>query len=118
MLERPLYLLDDRARIRMENIDLFNKGTSQILVATASMEEGIDIQACNVVICFDKFHNVKSHVQRAGRARDESAMIFYFENDPDTSIRNASVIEGAGRVILAESSCSFSKFGRVSNLVL
>jgi len=84
-------------RIRKENLDKFNSGMSKILVATDSMEEGIDIQACNVVISFDKFHNIKSHIQRAGRARDASAAIFYFENDPDKAIRDASVMSGVAR---------------------
>merc|ERR1712136_706417 len=93
----PTVWFDGRGRIRKENLDKFNSGMSKILVATDSMEEGIDIQACNVVISFDKFHNIKSHIQRAGRARDASAAIFYFENDPDKAIRDASVMSGVAR---------------------
>ncbi|CAK0903088.1 unnamed protein product [Prorocentrum cordatum] len=52
--------------VRNANLEAFNVGRVGMLVATSSLEEGIDIQKCNVVIRFDIFHNVKSHVQGAG----------------------------------------------------
>ncbi|CAK0903086.1 unnamed protein product, partial [Prorocentrum cordatum] len=63
--------------VRNANLEAFNVGRVGMLVATSSLEEGIDIQKCNVVIRFDIFHNVKSHVQGAGRARDKNARIYY-----------------------------------------
>ena len=55
------------------------------LVATNSIEEGIDIPACNVVVRFDAFHNVKSHVQGSGRCREagKGGLVIYFENEPE-----------------------------------
>ena len=55
------------------------------LVATDSIEEGIDIPACNVVVRFDAFHNVKSHVQGSGRCRGagKGGLVIYFENEPE-----------------------------------
>ncbi|CAE7206024.1 dcl1 [Symbiodinium sp. CCMP2592] len=55
------------------------------LVATSCLEEGIDIPSCNVVVRFDKFDNVKSHVQGTGRCRGagKGGLVIYFENDPE-----------------------------------
>ena len=39
------------------------------MIATSICEEGIDIAACNVVICFEPPPNLKSFIQRRGRAR-------------------------------------------------
>lgn len=45
------------------------KGTKNLIIATSVCEEGIDITACNLVICFEPPPNLKSFVQRRGRAR-------------------------------------------------
>ena len=47
-----------------------------ILISTDVVEEGIDISACNTVICFDPPPNLKSFVQRRGRARDAKSKYF------------------------------------------
>ena len=44
-------------------------GRKNLIVTTNALEEGIDVSACNVVICFDKPPNLKSFIQRRGRAR-------------------------------------------------
>ena len=84
--------------IRDHHLAEFKNGTKRYLVATASMEEGIDVGDCNVVIRFDVFHNVKSHIQGAGRARKEGSRIFYFENDYEEEERNAEKMKQAARL--------------------
>ncbi|KAK3934201.1 RNase3 domain-containing protein [Diplogelasinospora grovesii] len=37
--------------------------------ATSVLEEGIDVAACNLVVCFDEPSSLKAFVQRRGRAR-------------------------------------------------
>mmetsp|Transcript_25129 Transcript_25129/g.64219 ORF Transcript_25129/g.64219 Transcript_25129/m.64219 type:complete len:451 (-) Transcript_25129:46-1398(-) len=59
------------------------------LVATAALEEGIDVPEVNSVIRFDRFELVRQHIQGAGRARADDARIFYFENDPKLMVRMA-----------------------------
>ncbi|CAK7275411.1 Dicer-like protein 2 [Sporothrix epigloea] len=44
-----------------------------LLVATSVIEEGIDIPDCNFVICVDEVTNLKSFIQRRGRARDKNS---------------------------------------------
>lgn len=68
-------------------------------MATDSIEEGIDIQTCNVVVRFDAFHNVKSHVQGTGRCRGfgSGGLVLYFENDPEEYICQAKSVEAIAR---------------------
>jgi ERCC4-related helicase len=40
-----------------------------VVIATNVLKEGIDLIACNVVVCFDQPSNIKSFIQRRGRAQ-------------------------------------------------
>ena len=44
-----------------------------LLISTTVVEEGIDISACNNVICFDQPNNLVSFIQRRGRARSSKS---------------------------------------------
>jgi ERCC4-related helicase len=51
-----------------------------LVVATSVLEEGIDIPSCNTVICFDEPPNLKSFVQRRGRARKSESKLILMQN--------------------------------------
>ncbi len=64
-------LLDPRAMC--ETLDDFRNRRKNLIISTDVLEEGIDITACHMVICFDKIPNLKSFIQRRGRARQEKS---------------------------------------------
>ncbi|KAL1457882.1 hypothetical protein WDU94_008064, partial [Cyamophila willieti] len=61
----------------------FNKGHTNILVATDVLEEGIDIQSCNLVIKFDPPQHTRSYVQSKGRARSHGSQYIVMVNEND-----------------------------------
>ncbi|KAF3402139.1 Dicer-like protein 2 [Talaromyces pinophilus] len=70
-------------------------GKTNVLIATNVLEEGIDVPACNVVICFDPPKDLRSFIQRRGRARDRQSRLVLFidENDDDGLAKWASMEE-------------------------
>ncbi|KAL8159220.1 hypothetical protein V2J09_000757 [Rumex salicifolius] len=50
-------------------IDEFRAGKVNVIVATSILEEGLDVQSCNLVIRFDPSSNICSFIQSRGRAR-------------------------------------------------
>lgn len=59
-------------------LENFHKGKCQVLVATTVLEQGIDVVACGVVICFDGVKSIKSIIQSRGRARKSSSKFLVF----------------------------------------
>lgn len=51
----------------------FRAGKKNLVIATDALEEGIDVAACNLVICFNTPASLKSYIQRRGRARMQAS---------------------------------------------
>lgn len=55
-------------------------GRRNLVISTSALEEGIDVTVCNQVVCFQVPPNLKSFIQRRGRARkSESTYAIMFE---------------------------------------
>lgn len=71
--------------MQRDTLEEFKAGRKNLIIATDVLEEGIDVSACNMVACFDKPANLKSFVQRRGRARHkESTFAIMVSTDDET----------------------------------
>lgn len=69
-------------------------GKKNLLVCTSVAEEGLDISACNLVICFEQPKSMKSFVQRRGRARaTDSRYIVLFDATEARGLQNFQALE-------------------------
>lgn len=69
-------------RNQKATLDHLRSGQKNLVISTSVLEEGIDVSACNVVICFEKPPNLKSFIQRRGRARkSKSKYVLMFPED-------------------------------------
>ncbi|KAJ5469262.1 Dicer-like protein 2 [Penicillium diatomitis] len=64
----------------------FRAGRKNLLIGTDVLEEGLDISACRLVVCFDKPPNVKSFIQRRGRARHPHSVYALMLSTEDESL--------------------------------
>ncbi|OKL62314.1 hypothetical protein UA08_03032 [Talaromyces atroroseus] len=78
-------------------------GKTNILISTSVLEEGIDVPACNVVICFDPPKDLRSFVQRRGRARDrQSELVVFIDGDDDDSMAKWASMEQQLKALYAD----------------
>jgi hypothetical protein len=57
----------------------FRKGKTNVVFATSIAEEGLDIQHCSLVICYDTPARPLSVVQTVGRARAHDAKVLFLQ---------------------------------------
>jgi ERCC4-related helicase len=86
-------LLDPRAMC--DTLDDFRSRRKNLIISTDVLEEGIDITACHMVICFDNIPNLKSFIQRRGRARQEKSTyaIMLASNESSAKLKGFEELE-------------------------
>ncbi|KAI1388879.1 uncharacterized protein F4822DRAFT_437418 [Hypoxylon trugodes] len=76
-----------------KNLDEFRSGKVNLLIGTNVLEEGIDILACNMVVCFDKPDNMKAYIQRRGRARAGGSRLVMMTDKPTSQLDEWAALE-------------------------
>jgi ERCC4-related helicase/dsRNA-specific ribonuclease len=74
-------------------LDEFRSGLRSIVVATSAVEEGIDIQATNLVVLFDDALTVRSYIQRRGRARKVTSKFVVMRSNEENTSRYADFMK-------------------------
>ncbi|KAF5180350.1 Endoribonuclease dicer-like protein [Thalictrum thalictroides] len=78
-------LHSQRRNEQFDIIDSFRKGVVNIIIATQILEEGLDVQRCNLVVRFDPSKTVCSFIQSRGRARMEGSDYILMVRSGDAS---------------------------------
>lgn len=71
-----------------DTLDDLRRGQKNLVITTSALEEGIDVSACNLVVCFEKPPNLKSFIQRRGRARKSQSkyVLMFSEEDSKNAL--------------------------------
>lgn len=90
--------------VQNQALDGFRRGEFNLCIATSVMEEGIDVPAMNLVICFDEPSNLRSFVQSRGRARQHESKFIMFQQmgDAPTKLAKWRTVEEEMNLACAE----------------
>ncbi|KAG5574722.1 hypothetical protein H5410_054856 [Solanum commersonii] len=85
-------------------VEEFHKGLVNIIVATSILEEGLDVQSCNLVIRFDPPTTVCSFIQSRGRARmQNSDFLLIVRKGDDATLTRMQNYMASGEIMRQES---------------
>jgi dsRNA-specific ribonuclease/ERCC4-related helicase len=74
-------------RLQDEHFAEFRTGKCDICICTQVGEEGLDVQACDLVICFDHPPSVRSFIQRRGRARRAKSRFVILQDSTNDDLK-------------------------------
>lgn len=89
------YQIGDHLDVKQQKatLDDLRSGQKNLIIATSALEEGIDVPVCNHVICFQKPTNLKSFIQRRGRARHSESTYAIMYNEFDDSYDSSTWLD-------------------------
>ncbi|CAN4114972.1 unnamed protein product [Withania somnifera] len=91
-------------KIQNKIVEEFRKGVVNIIVATSILEEGLDVQSCNLVIRFDPSATVCSFIQSRGRARmQNSDFLLMVRSGDDSTLTRMQNYMVSGEIMRQES---------------
>jgi superfamily II DNA or RNA helicase len=76
-----------------QTLHKFRSAKLDLVIATTVLEEGIDVPACNLVLCFDEPANLKSFVQRRGRARTKKSQLVLMQSSDSDKLSQWQELE-------------------------
>jgi ERCC4-related helicase len=80
-------------KVQQQTLTEFRARKKNLVIATDVLEEGIDVSACNLVICFDPPNNLKSFIQRRGRARQELSEYIIMSSEDNIKVKRWESLE-------------------------
>ncbi|GFP90070.1 endoribonuclease dicer homolog 2 [Phtheirospermum japonicum] len=84
-------------------VDEFRRGKVNIIVATSMLEEGLDVQSCNLVIRFDPSATICSFIQSRGRARmPNSDFVLMVKGDDSSAFARVQKYLASGDIMRRE----------------
>ncbi|TMW86618.1 hypothetical protein EJD97_021111 [Solanum chilense] len=91
-------------KLQNKIVEEFRKGLVNIIVATSILEEGLDVQSCNLVIRFDPSATVCSFIQSRGRARmQNSDFLLMVSSGDDSTLTRMHNYMASGEIMRQES---------------
>ncbi|RVW27130.1 Endoribonuclease Dicer-like 2 [Vitis vinifera] len=91
-------------RVQNALVEEFRKGMVNVIVSTSILEEGLDVQSCNLVIRFDPSATVCSFIQSRGRARmQNSDYLLMVRSGDDKTLSRLRTYLDSGKVMREES---------------
>lgn len=107
MTGQNAYMLDSIENLtRKKNnnrvLDKFKRNEINLIITTNVLEEGIDLQECNLVICYDTPKTFRSYVQRKGRARMKQSEYVIMTLDSERNRHDDNVDEWQENIRILE----------------
>nr|WKU84469.1 dicer-like 2 [Erysiphe quercicola]WKW83696.1 dicer-like protein 2 [Erysiphe quercicola] len=87
----------------------FRSGKTNLLIGTSVLEEGIDIPTCNLVLCFQRPANLKSYIQRRGRARQKESKLYLLLNSDKDELGKLEMLEAEMRALYEDETRSLEE---------
>jgi Helicase conserved C-terminal domain len=105
-------------RGQKHTLDDFRNGKKNLIISTSVLEEGIDISACHLVVCFSKPPNLKSFVQRRGRARARQSkfVLMLAKSDKIGTVARWEELEEEMKKMYLDDKRKLEKIGKIESM--